>query len=226
MAGTFLQQFGHDVVLLHFIDSVLKKRHKDLFYIVSPAIGPKIDIHFWNPEENEYTSAYGISRPEYIPELYERKNYGKEIFDRMNKESYYSEQRWYQELSRQLNRDLKKFVLGYCNNVERVTGDLPDVMGFDKNGKETIWAELKFEGFGRKARESVLKQFGLAREKDLPFYLVIPKKPIYGGELTNTWIQKNLPLEMRVYKFVLTTEIITPKKNQVHFVDLTKGLTS
>lgn len=220
--GTLLQQFGHDTVLLYFIDRILKKRSRELFYIVSPAEGPKIDIHFWNPKGNEYTSAYGLSRPEYIPELYERKNYSKEIFDRMNRESRYSEQRWYQELSRQLNRDLKEFVLEYCNNIEKITGDLPDVMGFEKEGKETIWAELKFEGFGTKARESVLKQFRLSKEKGIPFLLVIPKRPLYAREITNNRINENLPPEMKVYKFDMNIQTVLPKRSQIQFIEVSR----
>jgi len=221
--GTLLQQFGHDIVLLHFIDRVLKNRGKELFYILSPAEGPKIDIHFWNAEENEYTSAYGVSRPDYPPELYERKNYSKEVFDWMDKESHYSEQRWYQELSRQLKRDLKEFVLEYCNNVEKVTGDLPDIMGFDKNGKETLWAELKYEGFGTKARESVLKQFRLSKERGIPFLLVIPKRPLYAREITDKWINDNLPPEMKVYKFDMDNQIVLPNKSQIQFIEVGRG---
>ena len=220
--GTLLQQFGHDTVLLYFIDRILKKRGRELFYIISPAEGPKIDIHFWNPEENEYTSAYGMSRTDYIPELYERKNYSKEIFDRMNKESHYSDQRWYQELSRQLNRDLKEFVLEYCNSIEKITCDLPDVMGFDKEGKETIWTELKYEGFGTKARESVLKQFNLSKERGIPFLLVIPKRALYAREITNNWINDNLPPEMKVYKFDVDTQIVLPKRSQIQFIEVVR----
>ncbi|MCK4297436.1 MAG: hypothetical protein KAW56_00340 [Candidatus Marinimicrobia bacterium] len=218
--GTLLQEFGHDTVLLHFIDRVLKKRVNELFYIVSPAIGPKIDIHFWNSEKNEYTSAYGMSRPEYIPVLYERKNYSKEIFDRMNKESRYLGQRWYRELSRQLNRDLKEFVKEYCNNVEKITGDLPDVMGFDKNGKETLWAELKFEGFGKKARETVLRQFRLSKERGITFLLVIPKIPLYSREIKDNWINNNFPKEITVYKFDNDIQTVLPKRSKIQFIEV------
>ena len=223
MAGTFLQQFGHDIVLLHFIDRALKRRHKELFYIVSPAMGPKIDIHFWNPEKDEYTSAYSISSKNFIPEFNLRLNLDKDVMEKLNKQVNYQSLEWYKKISQKIGEDLKEFVMKICNFVEDKTGDLPDVIGIGENGKETIWAELKFEGFGKKARESVLKQFGLAKKRNLPFYLVIPKKPMYGGELTNTWIQKNIPLEMKVYKFALTKEIITPKKSEIQFVDATKG---
>lgn len=217
--GTLLQQFGHDIVLLHFIDRILMKRNKELFYIVSPAEGPKIDIHFWNSEKDEYTSAYNISRPEYPPELYERKNYSRDIFERMDKESRYSDQKWYKELSKRLNRNLKEFVLKYCNNVEKITHDLPDIMGFDKNAKETIWAEIKYEGFGTKAREAVLKQFELGKERRIPFLLVIPKKPLYSREITDNWINNNLPQEIIVYKFDVNPQIILPKRSQIEFIE-------
>jgi len=220
--GTLLQEFGHDIVLLHFIDKILKKEGRELFYIVSPAEGPKIDIHFWNSKEDEYTSAYGVSHPEYIPELYERKNYSREIFDKMNKESRYLEQKWYQELSRQLNKDLKEFVLGYCNDAEKIIGDLPDIMGFEKNEKETIWAEVKFEGFGTEARESVLKQFKLSKERGIPFLLVIPKRPPYSREITNKWIDKNLPQDIKVYKFDMDIEAVIPKRSQIQFLEVTR----
>jgi len=222
MAGTFLQQFGHDIVLLHFIDKIIKKRRKELFYIVSPAMGPKIDIHFWNPEKNEYTSGYNISQHNFIPELSLRLKFSEDIIKRLNKESSYKTLEWYQKLSHKINKDLKKFVVDYCGLVEENTGDLPDVMGFDKDGKETIWAELKFEGFGKKARKSVLKQFSLAKKRNIPFYLIIPKKPVYGGELTNFWIRKNLPLEMIIFKFTSKTGLVTPKKSEINFIKVKK----
>jgi len=220
--GTLLQELGHDIILLHFIDIILKRRNKKLFYIVSPAEGPKIDIHFWNPKKNEYTSAYNISRPEYPPQLYERRNYSKDVFDRMDRESSYSKQKWYQELSQHLGIDLKEFVLEYCNKVEKITGDLPDIIGFDKNAKETLWAEIKYEGFGTKARKAVLKQFELSRKRGVPFLLVIPKKPLYSREITNEWINNNLPLEMKVYKFDIDTQVVLPKKSQIKFIEVVR----
>jgi hypothetical protein len=218
--GTQLQQFGHDIVLFHFVDKVLKNGSEESFYIVSPAEGPRVDINFWNPDRDEYTSAYGVSWPEYIPELYERKNHSKEIFDRMNKESRYSEQHWYQKLTRQLHGDLKEFVLEYCDSVEKITGDLPDVMGFDKEGRETKWAELKFEGFGPEARESALKQFELSQKRGIPFLLVIPKRPVYSREITDSWINDNLPPEMKVYKFNMDSQTVLPKRSQLQFVEV------
>jgi len=218
--GTLLQQFGHDIVLLHFTNTILKNRRKELFYIISPAEGPKIDIYFWNPEKDEYTSAYDLSGPEYPPELYERKNYTKEIFEKMDRECRYSEQRWYQELSERLGKDLKDFVLEYCNNIEKITGDLPDIMGFDERGKETLWAEIKFEGFGPKAREAVLKQFKLSQERKIPFLLVIPEKPLYSREISDEWVNNNLPKEMKVYKFQMDPNIVLPKKSQIKFKEI------
>ncbi|MCD6193329.1 MAG: hypothetical protein J7L26_07645 [Candidatus Aminicenantes bacterium] len=183
-------------------------------------MGPKIDIHFWNPEKDEFTSAYNVSRPEYPPELYERKNYSRDVFDRMDRESHYSKQKWYQELSRQLNMNLKEFVLEYCNNLEKITGDLPDIMGFDKNGEETLWAEVKYEGFGTEAREVILKQFELSKERGIPFSFVIPKRPLYSREITDNWINKNLPSEMKVYKFDMDVQIVLPKRSQIKFVEV------
>jgi hypothetical protein len=205
---------------LHFIDKVLKRRNKELFFIVTPASGPKIDIHFLNPEKDEYTSAYDVSFPDYPPEFYERKNYTKEIFERMNKECRYTEQKWYQELSERLGKDLKGFVLEYCNNIEKITGDLPDIMGFDERGKETLWAEIKFEGFGPKAREAVLKQFKLSQERKIPFLLVIPEKPLYSREISDEWVNNNLPKEMKVYKFQMDPNIVLPKKSQIKFKEI------
>jgi len=219
--GTLLQELGHDVVLLHFIDRVLKKGRKDLFYIVSPATGPKIDIHFWNYKKDEYTSAFNISGVRYIPEFSLRLKFGKDIVAKLNRESDYQTLGWYQKLSQRLNRDLKEFVIKQSNFVEKNSGNLPDIIGVDKAGKETIWAELKFEGFGKKARASVLRQFESAQKRDIPFYLVIPEKPLYGREITNSWIQRNLPSEMKVYKFILKTEVITPKRSQVDFIKVT-----
>lgn len=115
MGGTLLQEFGHDIVLLYFIDKVIKPRKKEKFLIVSAAEGPYIDIHFWNPKHDEFTSAYNemnnkVSRGYYIPELQYRKRIDPETLEKIDKQyrEIYTSRQWYKELSELLNQDLKK----------------------------------------------------------------------------------------------------------------------
>lgn len=219
--GTLLQQFGHDIVLLHFIDQVLKKQERDgLFFIISPAMGPKIDVHFWNPERNEYTSAYNVSEENFIPEFSLRLNFDRDIATRLDKASAYRNLQWYKNLSQSLKKDLKVFVSALCKRVERETNDLPDVIGVDENGRETIWVELKFEGFSKRARNSVLTQFNAAQKRDVPFHLVLPKNPLYGRGITDSWIRANLPAAMKIYKFASKGSAVIPKGEDIEFIEV------
>ena len=220
MGGTLLQQFGHDAVLQHFIDRFLVARHKDLFYIVSPAMGPKIDIYYWCPEEGRYVSAYETSRIGFVPEFHHRVRFDKDVIERLDDEANYRRLEWYQRLSRQLNVDLKEFVLNLCDSIEAETNDLPDVIAIDGRGKETFWAELKFESFRTGVQDSVMRQFEAAKERGLPFYLVVPSEPLYEPEITDSWLLANLPREMVVYTFASDTPVTTPKGQDIRFAEV------
>lgn len=219
--GTILQEMGHDIVLLHFIDLILKTKHKAFFFIITPAVGPKRDIHFWNPEHNEYTSAWNVAKGNFIPEFYYRINLDREDIEKLDKASIYKNQDWYKSLSKKLGKDLKEFVNKICFDLEnKLKSELPDIVGIDENGKVILFAEIKFEGFGKKAREEVLTELKLANQLKIPYYLVIPKKPIYGRELTDSWIRQNLPKEMKIHKFALSSKEIIPKQTTIKFIEV------
>lgn len=219
--GTVLQEMGHDIVLLHFIDLVLKPKYKSAFYIITPAVGPKRDIHFWNPEHNEYTSAWNVAKGNFIPEFYYRINLDREDIEKLDKASIYKSQDWYKSLSKKLGKDLKEFINKLCFDLEnKLKSELPDIVGVDENEKVILFAEIKFEGFGKKAREEVLSELKLANQLKIPYCLIIPKKPIYGRELSDGWIKQNLPKEMKIFKFALSSKEIIPKQTTIKFIEI------
>lgn len=221
--GTVLQEMGHDIVLYHFIDLVLKKRHKVAFYIITPAVGPKRDIHYWNPSHNEYTSAWNTAKADYIPEFFYRMNLEKEDLERLDKSSKYREQTWYKRLSKKLNHDLKNFVQKLCFKLEsQLKSELPDIVGIDENGKVILMAEIKFEGFGEKAKEEVLNEYQLAEQLHISYYLTFPKKPTYGRGLTNSWLKQHLPKKMKIYRFILSSKSVIPKQTTIKFEEVKK----
>jgi len=219
--GTLLQELGHDIVLLCFIDFLLKKRQAEIFYIVNSATGPKTDIHFWNAKQQEYTSAYAISKKDFIPEFTFRINLSKESIEKLNKESNYKNQKWYQRLSNEIGKDLKEFVNKIYHFMEdNLKVSLPDIIGITKKGEIALLAEIKFEGFGREAREEALQHLKLANRFEVPYYLVIPKKPVYGKEITDAWITHNLPESIKIYKFTFTKPVIVPKHTDIQFIEV------
>ncbi|MEM7819304.1 MAG: hypothetical protein QXD48_00565 [Candidatus Aenigmatarchaeota archaeon] len=120
-----------------------------------------------------------------------------------------------------MSRDLKEFVNKICLGLEnKLKSDLSDIIGIDENGRVILFAEIKFEGFGKKAREEVLNELKLANRLKIPYYLVIPKKPVYGRELSDGWIKRNLPEEMKIYKFALSSKEIIPKQTTIKFIEI------
>ncbi len=240
MGGTLLQEFGHDAVILYFVHKVLRtKEVKDAFYIVSPAVGPKIDIYFWNPNKDEFTSGINdisntIGGAYYIPEFQYRARFDSETMKKLDEETRekYTLRPWYRELSDLLNQDLKEFVKGTTKVVENeIVGDLPDIIGIDQDGNQTLFAEIKFEGFGEEAQKSVLKQFHYAYDKNLSFYLVLPKQRAYSRDLSASWIRKWMAKNVNndeikrliVYQSDIKGELITPKGENVGFILVHNG---
>jgi hypothetical protein len=215
--GTLLQEFGHDIVLLHFIDKVLKREGGVLFYIVSPATGPRIDIYFRNEEKNEFTSAYNTGMPDYIPGFAFRTRIEREVLERLEEGAHYRRMNWYRMLSKYLQKDLKKFVECVVSKAKIKVVSLPDLIAISDSGKQIYWVEIKFEGFGRGAQNQVRTQCEAAKQNNMPFYLVLPKRPLYGRELTVSWIKKHLPGDMIVYRFLTDTLVITPTGHQIQF---------
>jgi hypothetical protein len=62
----------------------------------------------------------------------------------------------------------------------------------------------------------------MAQRRNIPFYLVIPKNPLYGREITNSWIQENLPSEMKVYKFASISKAVVPKREDIEFIEVNR----
>jgi len=218
--GTLLQEFGHDIVLLYFIEIVLKEKIEAFFYLVNPATGPRIDIHFWNPDKNEYTSAYNFSGNNYIPEFNLRHKLPEAVVKEIDRNSAYQNFEWYKKIGRSIDHDLKDFIKEFCTDIQQNNTTMPDIIGFDHTGQEVIWAELKFEGLGSKAKKSVENQFHVAKNRNVPFCLVIPDNPIYSREITNSWLKGNLPDGMEIYKFASNSQTVIPKRNEIKFIQL------
>ena len=221
--GTLLQELGHDIVLLLFIDKVLKKRKKEVFYIVNPATGPKVDIHFWNAKQREYISAYDISPKNFIPEFELRINLDKEDIERIDRESTYKKTEWYQWLHNKLGSDIKDFVNEICQSLKQsLRGGLPDIIGITGGKSISLLAEIKFEGFGNAAKEEVSRHIGLADHFKVPYFLVIPKKPSYGKGITSSWITNNFPDPVKIYEFAFTKPGVVPKRVEIQFIELNR----
>lgn len=218
--GTLLQEFGHDVVLLYFIEKVLKGLHDELFFIVSPANRPRIDIHFWNPDKNEYTSACNLSGSNYIPEFDLMYDPGLEILERLDMIAGSSNQTWYKELSVRIGKDIRDFVREIWERANAGVGLVPDIIGVDEEGKQTVWAEVKFEGFSQQARNSVITQYEQAKKHNVPFLVVIPRKPTYARELTDGWLLQNLPSAMTIFKFHCESQNVVPRRDDIKFVEV------
>lgn len=213
--GTMLQQFGHDLVLRKYIGEYMAQSSAPLL-LVSPAMGPWVDIVYWDADKSGYVSAYYSSQESYIPELANRyivSNVAKSARDDMA----LRKQPWYKDLSSAVGADLAGFAYSYCRDVEAETHDLPDIMAFSSCGNEVEWVELKYEGFGRNARHSVLAQQEAATKRGLPFSLIVPKIPFYGSEVSNHLLRSRLPREIRVLKFTKPRTAVAPVYHDISF---------
>lgn len=224
--GTISQQFGHDWVLMLFMNKVLKPMKKFEFFIVSRAEGPRIDIHFWNPSKDEFTSAFNFSGEEgYIPEFLARVKYSPKLFEMRETELNYKYQSeiWYKKVMQVVGTETKTFIKELCEAIEKETGDLPDLIGFDKNGQEVIHVELKFEGYGKDSHAAVLKQAECAKKRSVPFWLILPTKPSGSRGRTNSWIKRNIPAEVTVYKFNVPLKAVIPKEEHLELIKVQEG---
>ena len=205
MGGSIAQEMGHDLTIMYFVDKVLKPSWRELFFIVSPAMGPAIDIHFRNPEHNEYTSAWDTSRERYIPDYALRLKLGNEIMKDLAEKIEYWKEPWYVVLSEKLGRDLKEFVDEKSEQIIeilKINGifKLPDFIGIANDGKVTCIGEIKYENLPRKALPEILRFDALGRQLEVPFYLVFPEKGFYA-RTDYGWIKKNVPPSVELYAF-------------------------
>lgn len=228
--GTVLQELGHDQIILFFIHKVLRPKEKNKdererteFFIVRPATGPKKDIHFWNPKHEEYTSAYNLSkhnREDFVPEWVIRQTLPKEIIQAANRRSGYSTSNWYQELSRKFG-DIKGFVEDLESRIRgEFKEDFPDILGVSLNGL-TLGAEVKYEGFSKKAFSQVENHYNACLGLKIPYYLVIPKRPFYT-RFNKAFVQRVLKEkpELSLYTFAFTMGGSIPNLGSIKFEQL------
>jgi hypothetical protein len=219
--GTLLQEFGHDIVLLHFIHRVLSVGFHNLFFIVSPATGPKLDIHFANSKRQEYTSAFGLAREDYIPEFLLRTPIARHDMVRLYRQSKYRRMAWYTRLSAALGKDLKVTVEELWDSVINLCdGDAPDIIGVSRSAAVTVVAEVKFEGFGKGTLESTRAHLRLAQKLGVSYFLVLPRRSAYGRGVSDAWIRKNIPPEVRVIKCGIGKDILFPKAGDIEFSEV------
>lgn len=227
MGGSIAQEMGHDLVIMYFIDKVLKPRkRRELFFIVHPAMGPNRDIHFWNSAHNEYTSAWDVSKEKFIPEYNARIKLPMGIFNSLVKRSQYWKEPWYEKLSQELGKDLKQFTDKLCDSMDsalKTVDKLPDFIGINQKGKVTSLGEVKFEYLPKKAEKELLGYYNVAKRLQCPFYLIFPKKGFYIRTDYN-WIKKILPEDVKAYTFSgeeqekrLLQPIVVPNYHTIQF---------
>ena len=216
--GTLLQEVGHDAVIYAFIDKVMLE--KSDFFLVSGAIGPKIDLYQKDGKTGRLTSAYS-SAEGYIPLFTYRLKLGPDEEKRLDEESKYRESEWYIRLAKNIGRDPKQFLSGICRRIEdEIGGGLPDIIGFSERGEILVLAEIKFEGLSRKTLPQIESGAKIAKKIGARYYLVVPKNPIYASELTDVWLKRNAPQNALVYKFVSPKGTIVPKQEELFFVEV------
>lgn len=223
--GSIAQEMGHDLTIMYFIDKVLKpKEEKEDFFIIHSAIGPKRDIHYWNPEHDEYTSGKDTSRDKFIPEWDFRRKLSEEEIKKLIAESVYWNEAWYKKLSEQLGRDLKEFADKLCAYFETIiiqhfpeVNKLPDFIGV-KDGKITSIGEIKFEYLPNKALNEFLAYKTLAQQHKVSFYLVFPKKGYLRTDFN--WLSRNLPDGVEFYPFegAELKPLIVPNYRDIQFI--------
>ena len=209
MAGSIAQEMGHDLVIMYFIDKVIKG-NKDLdiqFFIIHPGMGPAKDIHYWNPGHDEYTSGWDTSGSKFIPEYGLRYKIPEDAMKKLMEDSRYWEDQWYKKLSQELGKDLKQHVDVVCDSFESTLGKispevdkLPDFIGLNSKGEVTLIGEVKFESLAKKALEEVIAYQSLADKLKIPYYLIFPKKGTYAT-LEPKWVSENLPSQTNIYTF-------------------------
>lgn len=221
MAGTQLQEIGHDAVIVAFVQKVLSGLYKNAIYLVNPAMGPKRDIYFREAAGTNYLSASSRAGSNYIPAFQYRFRIPAEDMERLEQASGYLREEWYVRLSRLIGRDLFSHLSDLCEGLETALhSDLPDILVIDNDGRLAAFAEVKFEGFSSKARDGVLQEYRLARDANIPYYLAVPKYPSYSREISDASIARNLPPDLTVYKFDVPKGSVLPRQDQICFVRL------
>lgn len=222
--GSIAQEMGHDLTIMYFIDNVLKSKDKEDFFIIHSAIGPKRDIHYWNPEHNEYTSGWDSSGDKrFIPDYLFRRRLSEEELKRLVEESQYQDEEWYRKLSQQLGEELKNFTDRICGNLEKIiqqvfpeVDKLPDFIGI-KEGNINLIGEIKFEYLPKRALNEFLAYQSIAEQYEIPFYLVFPKKGYTRTDFN--WLSKNLSEGVEFYPFqgAELKPIIVPNCRDIKF---------
>jgi hypothetical protein len=215
MGGTLLQELGHDQVILYFIHKVLRKKgSSELFFIVNPAIGPRIDIHLWNSQKNEFSSAFNTAMAHggvFVPEYCQRMRLPRKIIQQMNRESRYWDEGWYKRLSFALGKDPKGLIDAVLASLERELGcPFPDIIGIKKPGKITTLAEVQFEGLGQEAMREIEEHCRASKKLGVPYCLVVPKEPVYGRA-----DYRNIPENARLFQFSFTKPV--PSLESIEF---------
>ena len=238
MAGSIAQEMGHDLIIMYFIDKVLKPRNKsqkdpkkkEAFFIIHPAMGPEKDIYYWNPKHDEYTSGWDTSRDRYIPEYGLRYKLDKPSLDKLMQESKYWDDEWYKSLSHQLGSDLKEHVDSISNSLESMLKErfpeidkLPDFVGLNRQGTVISLGEVKAESLAKKALQEILAYQTVADKLGVPSYFIFPKKGVYAT-LEPKWINENFPTNTQIFTFEELDEtgkpkpIIVPNYQKTEFV--------
>ncbi len=223
MAGTQLQEIGHDAVIVAFIQEVLGKAYPGSICLVNPAVGPKRDIYFPNANATKYLSACALAGQHYVPAFCYRFHIPPEDLSHLEASSEFRRQDWYAEVSRLIGHDVYSHISDLCDRLERsLNSDLPDILAIDNRGALVALAEVKFEGFSSKARDSVLREHRAARNAGVPYFLAVPRYPSYSRELSDASIMRNLPEDMIVYKFEFPKGTVLPRQEQIRFVRLNR----
>ncbi len=228
--GSIAQEMGHDLTIMYFIDKVLKpKKNREDFFVIHPAMGPKRDIHYWNPEHNEYTSGWNTSGDQkFIPDYLFRRDLSPEELQKLKEESKYWNEQWYKTLSRKLNEDLKDFTDRLCSRLEETIkekfpdffdrgGKFPDFIGV-RERKITSIGEVKFEYLPKRALSELLAYSYLAKQEKVPFYLIFPKKGYTKTDFN--WLAKNLPkeiVEFYLFEGAEPKPLIVPNYRDIKF---------
>jgi len=222
--GTQLQELGHDAVMRGLVTQVLAPRLPECFFLLNPAVGPKRDI-LWRPEpDSAHASAYAESPGDFIPEFQHRVRLGKRELAFIESTTKYRDTRWYKWLSETIGGDLRSHLQQTCTTLEaRVGGDLPDIIAFDMKGSPITFAEVKFEGLSRKALEAILDEYSVARALGVPYYLAIPRSPIYTRARSDGWVNAHVPRDIRCYRFTIPTGMVLPRQAALAFERISDG---
>ena len=215
MAGTLIQQFGHDYVLSSFARTWLRSRCH-LLHVVSPAMGVRVDLQAWDDSMQDYRPLLDGSRLH--PRLRDRtlpcasaiEDFERSLFLRTNSEVS----------GCQFDVHFQKIILRLCDQVERACGDLPDIIEIDSEYNPSLMVELKFESFRENSQAAVLDQYQCASDLGIPFWLIVPKHPLYEKEMSTDWLINKMPGDMRIFYFSMDQSLVIPQRDQLTFEEI------